>query len=72
VILDRFGLRDPGLKALAEIVHNLDLKDGKFAREEAPGVAGIVTGIAALHAKDEARIEHAASVLDGLYEHLRR
>ncbi len=72
VILDRFGLRDPGLKALAEIVHDLDLKDGKFAREEAPGVAGIVAGIAALHAKDEARLEHASSVLDGLYEHLRR
>src|SRR5260370_1167418 len=32
VLLQRFGLSEPALKQVAEIVHDIDLKDGKFAR----------------------------------------
>jgi hypothetical protein len=35
VLLGRAGLTDPALEAIAEIVHDIDLKDSKFGREEA-------------------------------------
>jgi hypothetical protein len=72
VLVERFGLKSPALTAVSEIVHDVDLKDGKFAREEATGLAGVVAGIAAVHDKDEDRLEHTRSIFDGLYEHLRR
>jgi hypothetical protein len=34
-ILARFGIEDPALQAIAEIIHDIDLKDAKFRREEA-------------------------------------
>ncbi len=38
-LLKAFGLiQDPALKALGEIVHDIDIKDGKFARAEASGI----------------------------------
>ena len=46
VLVDRFALREPGLGAIAEIVHDIDVKDGKFGRAEAPGVATLIAGIA--------------------------
>src|SRR5262245_57704960 len=38
VLLAEIALRDPALHAIAQIVHDLDLKDGKFERPEAEGV----------------------------------
>src|SRR5207253_1120682 len=34
VLLERFGVGDVGLQIIAEIVHDIDLKDSKFGREE--------------------------------------
>src|SRR4029077_21228180 len=34
VLIERMGLDDPGLRPLAEIVHDVDLKDAKFRRDE--------------------------------------
>ena len=60
------------LAPIAEIVHDIDLKDAKFGREETPGVDHLVVGIARAHKQDEERIEHAGAVFDGLYEYFRR
>jgi hypothetical protein len=30
----RAGIKDPALAAIAEVVHDIDLKDAKFGREE--------------------------------------
>ena len=30
---------DPALAAIGEIIHDIDLKDGKYGREEAPACA---------------------------------
>ena len=32
------GLAEPALRAIGEIVHDIDLKDHKFARAEADGI----------------------------------
>jgi hypothetical protein len=71
VLLDRLGLDDPALRAIAEIVHDVDLKDGKFGRPEAPGVERLVDGIARAHGDDETRLARGAAVLDDLYESFR-
>jgi hypothetical protein len=71
-LIDRFGLREPGLGAIAEIIHDIDIKDTKFARPEAAGIAALVAGIAVAHAADEARIELGGRVLDALLELYKR
>jgi hypothetical protein len=73
VLLDRFGLhRDPGLSSIAEIVHELDVRDGRFERDEIAGIGALVTGISLAHREDRARLEASAPLFDGLYEHFRR
>jgi hypothetical protein len=67
VLVRRFGLVDPALRAIAEIVHDVDVKDGKYGREEAAGVGQLVAGIAAAHAEDEARLARGAALFDDLY-----
>ena len=47
VLLDRLGLKDAALRAIAEIVHDIDLKDGKFGRDETAGIAHVISGICA-------------------------
>jgi hypothetical protein len=71
VLLARAGLSDPALQAIAEIVHDIDLKDGKFGREETAGIAHLVTGIASANADDEDRIKQGVPVFDNLYQYFR-
>jgi hypothetical protein len=67
VLLDKFGLADPALRAIAEIVHDVDIKDAKYGREEAPGVGQVVNGIAVAHSRDDERLERGAALFDDLY-----
>ncbi len=67
VLVQRFGLADPALRAIAEIVHDIDVKDAKYGREEAPGIGQLVAGIAAAHADDEERLARGAALFDDLY-----
>ena len=59
------------LQAIAEIVHDIDLKDGKFKREEATGIARLIAGIAMANKDDEQRIAQGAPVFDNLYQYFR-
>jgi hypothetical protein len=67
VLVERFGLADPALRPIAEIVHDVDVKDAKYGREEAPGVGQVVAGIAAAHAEDEARLERGTALFEDMY-----
>ncbi|MER9301086.1 chromate resistance protein [Mesorhizobium sp. M0621] len=71
VLLDRAGITDTALQAIAEVVHDIDLKDSKFGREEATGIASLIAGIAMANAGDEQRIAEGASVFDNLYRYFR-
>ena len=66
VLLSRFGLAGPALRAIGEMVHDIDLKDAKFGRPETAGFERAVAGIALGHAHDEARLERATALLDDL------
>jgi hypothetical protein len=72
VILLRFGLHDPALRHIGEVVHDIDLKDAKFGRPEAAGLDCLVAGIALRHGDDQARLREASAVFDAFYESLRR
>ncbi|HEY8713662.1 MAG TPA: chromate resistance protein ChrB domain-containing protein [Thermoanaerobaculia bacterium] len=67
VLLDRTRLHDPALRAIAEVVHDIDLKEVKFDRPETAGIAVLVASIAMSHREDEARIDRASQALDDLY-----
>jgi hypothetical protein len=67
VLLDEAGLKERALRAIGEVVHDIDLKDAKFGRPEAPGVARLLEGIAAAQRDDERRVERGSEVFDDLY-----
>jgi len=71
-LLNRFGLDDPALRAVAEIVHDIDLKDHKFRREEAPGVDRLIVGLCMSRKEDTDRLEGGTTVFQSLYEYFRR
>jgi hypothetical protein len=66
-LVDRFSLDQPPLRALAEVVHDIDLKDGKFARDDAAGIERVIAGIAAASPNDSARLERGYQLFDELY-----
>jgi hypothetical protein len=72
VLISRLGLDDRALEPIAEIVHDIDLKDAKFERPEAAGVDHLIAGIAMGHKDDEGRLAQGSAVFDGLYEYFRR
>jgi hypothetical protein len=72
VLLARVGLSDPALLAIGEIVHDIDLKDGKFGREETAGIAHLIAGIAMASHDDEQRIAQGGPVFDNLYQYFRK
>lgn len=65
------NLRERGLAAIAEVVHEIDLKDSKYQRAETSGIAAMIAGIAALHTSDERRIEEGARIFEAAYMALR-
>jgi hypothetical protein len=71
VLCERAGLEDPAVRILGEIVHDIDLKDAKFGREETAGVASLIDGIVLAHCDDEHRLARGAAILDDLYRHFR-
>jgi hypothetical protein len=71
-LLARFGLGgDAALQTIAEIVHDIDLKDEKFGRDETTGVAAVLTGIARTIPDDLERLQQGSALFDGLYAQLR-
>jgi hypothetical protein len=66
-LLRRFALDDPALAQIAEIVHDIDLRDDKFRRADAAGIERVLAGIAAACPDDDARLQRGAAVFDDLY-----
>src|SRR6266568_1392093 len=67
-MLKRFGLSDDkGLRELAEIVHDIDLKDDKFHRLEAAGLNAIINGLSEVLRDDRKLLQQCSVIFDGLY-----
>ncbi len=67
VLLERFKLGSQALRWLAEIVHDIDLKDGKFGRPETPGVQRLIEGLCRTHKEDDARLARGSMLFDDLH-----
>ena len=64
----RFGLEnDAALMAIAEVVHDIDLKDAKYERPDTPGIETLLGGIARNTPNDDERIEHGGALFSALY-----
>jgi hypothetical protein len=72
VLIARFALAEPGLRAIAEIVHDIDLKDMKFGRPETAGIDHLIAGVAMAHKDDDDRLARGSAIFDDLYEYLKR
>jgi hypothetical protein len=63
-----FALSDPAMRAIAEIVHEIDLRDGRCVRPEVPGIDAVLRGW--MSRADADREAHGIALFDGLYEAL--
>jgi hypothetical protein len=72
VLIDRVGIDDVALTPIAEIVHDIDLKDSKFGRKDTVGIERLIAGIAMAHKEDETRLTRSSAVFDDLYEYFKR
>jgi hypothetical protein len=70
-LLARAARPDPALAAIAEIVHDIDLKDGKFGRDDVAGVRQLVDGIVRSQTRDEDRLARGSALFDDLYASFR-
>lgn len=62
-----FNLKDPALQAVAEIIHEIDLRDGKYFRPETAGVARILSGWSEAGCSDKELESRGIAVFEGLY-----
>lgn len=67
-LLRRFALRDRALRAIGEVVHDIDCKDDRFNRPETAGTAALIRGLIQANTDDRKRLERGAALLDDLYE----
>ena len=67
VMLLRLKLGNQALRAIAEIVHDIDLKDAKFGRPETSGIERLITGICMVHKDDDARLARTSALFEYLY-----
>lgn len=65
----RFNLQAAALKAIAEVIHDIDLEDFKYGREETAGVEGLIDGAVLRFGQDGERLDFAQKVFDSLYEY---
>jgi hypothetical protein len=72
VLLERAGLKDSALRAIAEIIHDIDLKDDKFGRTEVAGIRTLIDGIRASTSDDARRIQRGTEAFNDLYESFRK
>jgi hypothetical protein len=67
-MLKRFGLvENKGLREIAEIVHDIDLKDDKFHRLEAAGLNAIIDGLSKVLRDDRKLLQQTSIIFDGLH-----
>ena len=72
VLLERGALKDPALRAIAEIIHDIDLKDDKFGRTEVAGIRTLVEGISIATEDDSERIARGTEVFNSLYDYFKK
>ena len=71
-LIKRFGLKDPAVLRMAEMVHDADLEDGKFNRCECIGINAVLSGWGKTDMKDPELLTKGIECFEGLYRQLRK
>ena len=66
-LIATFGIADNAVSRMARIVHDLDLKDGKFGAPEAATLAIAIDGLQLSHADDGVLLEQGMTLFEALY-----
>jgi len=66
-LIKRARLRDRRLARLAEVVHEADLRDGKYPHEEARGIDVAIRALLAASPDDHQVLAHGMTLFEGLY-----
>lgn len=72
VMIQRFGLQDQGLVPLAEVIHDIDLKDNKYDRDETSGLNALLSGLVASQPDDDKRMTEGMQLINNLYAYFQR
>ena len=62
-----FEVREAAVRRIADIVHDLDLKDGRFGAPEAAAIAAVIEGLQIVHADDDALLAQGMTLFEALY-----
>jgi hypothetical protein len=68
VLVKSFGIKDKAVKKIAEIVHDLDVKDDKYGKPETTGVEDILTGIRKTAKSDADGLDRGMTAFEMLYQ----
>jgi len=68
VLVKSFRIKDKAVKKIAEIVHDLDVKDDKYGKPEASGVEEILAGIRKTAKSDADGLERGMAAFEMLYQ----
>jgi hypothetical protein len=71
VMIQRFQLQDKALARLAEVVHDIDLKDGKYDHVETDGFNALLTGLTAAQPTDDQRMVEGLGLFEKLYAYFK-
>ena len=71
-LVKRFGIKDRRVRVIAEIVHEADLHDGKFTRNEAAGVDLAINSLVEATPEDDELLARGMAIFEGLYTVLRQ
>jgi hypothetical protein len=71
-LCDDFRLDDPAVGRVAAVVHDLDLKDGRFGAPEAAAIGGVIDGLQAGHTDDDALLEAGITLFEALHRGFER
>ena len=65
-LAQRFNLTDAAVTRIGQIVHDLDMKETRYASPEVPAVGRMVDGLRELHRDDATLLEHGIGMFDAL------
>ena len=66
-LVRRFGLASAAIGRIAQIVHDLDLKDAKHEVEEAAAVGRMIEGLREMHSRDNELLARGMDMFEALY-----
>jgi hypothetical protein len=67
-----FRLKKKAIQVLAEMIHDADIKDDKFGRNEAIGVEKVLKGWAGQGMTDDQLLRRGMELIDGLHQSIGR